>query len=357
MNLTDSGLLALRPEGVYCPEGDFYIDPWRPVKRAVVTHGHSDHARWGCNEYVCARSSREILRHRLGEDIRVQGLSFGEKVLVNGVTLSLHPAGHILGSAQVRVERKGEVAVVTGDYKREPDRTCEAFDPIRAHCFVSESTFGLPIYKWKPQEIVAAEINAWWSSNAERQVASVLMGYALGKAQRLLAMVDPTIGPIVTHGSIAPLNAIYRAEGIVLPSTKNVLNTPREDLRRALVIAPPSALGTPWIKRFGEFSDAFASGWMTVRGAKRRRSIDRGFVVSDHVDWASLVQSVEESGAERVWLTHGYSATVARFLQESRGLDARVLSTEWEGESLNEGSDPETIEQTIEEAAEPVEGN
>lgn len=349
MKLTDSGLLTLRPEGVYCPDGDFYIDPWRPVERAVVTHGHSDHARWGCRSYVCALSSKEILRHRLGEDIRVQGLAFGEKSVVNGVTLSLHPAGHILGSAQVRVERNGEVAVITGDYKREPDQTCEPFQPVRAHCFVSESTFGLPIYRWKPQELVAAEINAWWSSNAEQGIASVLMGYSLGKAQRLLAMIDPSLGPIVTHGSIAPLNAIYRAEGIPLPVTKNVLNLQKEELRRALILAPPSALGTPWIKRFGEFSDAFASGWMTVRGAKRRRAIDRGFVVSDHVDWPSLLESVQESGAERVWLTHGYSSVVARYLQETRGLDARVLSTEWEGESLQETGERETGETELSE--------
>lgn len=348
MNLTDSGLLTLRPEGVYCPEGDFYIDPWRPVGRAIVTHGHSDHARWGCRSYLCASSSTEILRHRLGGEIRVQGLAFGERSVINGVTLSLHPAGHILGSAQVRVERNGEVAVVTGDYKREPDRTCEPFEAVQAHCFVSESTFGLPIYRWKEQEQVAREINQWWNSNAERSVASVLMGYSLGKAQRLLAMVDPSIGPIVTHGSIAPLNAIYRSEGVDLPAAKNVLNVPKEALRRALVIAPPSALGTPWIKRFGDFSDAFASGWMAMRGAKRRRSIDRGFVVSDHVDWPSLLQSVEESRAERVWLTHGYSSVVARYLQETRGLDARVLSTEWEGESLKEGteSEPPEIELT-----------
>ncbi len=348
MNLTDSGLLTLRPEGVYCPEGDFYIDPWRPVSRAVVTHGHSDHARWGCNSYVCATTSKEILRHRLGEDIRVQAVEFGEKSVVNGVTLSLHPAGHILGSAQVRVERNGEVAVVTGDYKREPDATCEVFEPVEAHCFISESTFGLPIYRWEPQELVAAAINRWWSENADRGVASVLLGYALGKSQRLLAMVDPSIGPIVTHGSVAPLNAIYRNEGIPLPLTKNVLNVDKADLRRALVIAPPSALGTPWMKRFGEYSDAFASGWMTVRGARRRRSVDRGFVVSDHVDWPSLLQSVDESKAERVWVTHGYSSVVARYLQETRGLDARVLSTEWEGESMKEEAPAEGAEQESE---------
>jgi putative mRNA 3-end processing factor len=202
----------------------------------------------------------------------------------------------------------------------------------------------LPIYRWKPQELVAAEINAWWSSNAERGIASVLMGYSLGKAQRLLAMIDPSIGPIVAHGSIAPLNAIYRAEGIFLPVTKNVLNLQKEDVRTALVLAPPSALGTSWIKRFGNFSDAFASGWMSVRGAKRRRSIDRGFVVSDHVDWPSLLESVQESGAERVWLTHGYSSVVARYLKETRGLDARVLSTEWEGESLQETGESELSE-------------
>jgi putative mRNA 3-end processing factor len=334
--ITKMNLIVARPEGLYCPPGDFYIDPWRPVARAVVTHGHGDHARPGSEAYLCAQDSVPILRARLGE-IAAQGLAWGESVEINGVRVSLHPAGHILGSAQVRVEHQGEVWVASGDYKIEPDRTCAAFAPLRCHAFITESTFGLPIYRWRPQAEIAEEINQWWRENAEAGRASVVFAYSLGKAQRVLALVDPAIGPIVAHGAVEPMNAIYRARGVALPSTVSAVGMSKQQLSRALVVAPPSAAGSPWMRRFGDYADAFASGWMQVRGNRRRRGVDRGFVLSDHADWSGLLSTIGATGASRVLVTHGSVATLVRYLREL-GLDADGIRAEYGDETIGEAA-------------------
>jgi putative mRNA 3-end processing factor len=288
--------------------------------------------------YLCAAPGEGVLRNRVRDEALIQGLPFGAAVNINGVRVSLHPAGHILGSAQVRIEQDGFVAVVSGDYKTETDPTADAFEPIRCHLFVTESTFGLPIYKWQPQRLIFDEINAWWATNQREGKASLLMGYALGKAQRALAGVDSEIGPIFVHGAVKSLNDAYRRAGVYLPPTQIIGAVDKSyDWSRTLIIAPPSAMGTPWMRRFGEVSTAFLSGWMAIRGARRRRAVDRGFVLSDHVDWPSLLASVEATQAESVWVTHGYSATVVRYLREI-GIDAEVLSTEWEGE-LDDGGE------------------
>lgn len=318
--------------GLYCPEGDFYIDPWKPVDRAIVTHAHSDHARWGMGRYLCSKESERVMRVRLGDEARIDTLDFGEEISMNGVKVSLHPAGHILGSAQVRVEHNGFVAVVSGDYKTEPDVTCTPYESVRCNLFVTESTFGLPIYQWCSQEQVVAQINDWWRSNQEAGKCSILMGYALGKAQRALARLDPSIGPIFLHGAVHRLTDAYRKTGIVLPETKVVGDVDRKfDWTKAIVLAPPSANATPWLRRFGDISTAFMSGWMAIRGARRRRAVDRGFVLSDHVDWPSLLQSIFASKAEQVWVTHGYTGVVAKYLEEI-GLHSEIVNTEWEGE-------------------------
>lgn len=326
-------LLRSTDRGLYCEAGGFYIDPWQPVDRAVITHAHGDHARWGSRAYLCSREGERVLRTRLGPDARVRAVEFGEPVTMDGVRISLHPAGHILGSAQVRVEHAGEVWVVSGDYKTEADPTCTPFEPVRCHTFVTESTFGLPIYRWRPDREVFAQIDAWWRRNAEEGRASLLFGYALGKAQRLLAGIDPSIGPIYTHGAVERLNADYRDTGIPLPPTQSPMGRPRgHDWGGAMVVAPPSAHGTPWMRRFGNASTAFASGWMRVRGQRRRRSVDRGFVLSDHVDWPSLLAAIQATGAECVWVTHGYREPVVRWLRE-HGLQAQSVASRWEGES------------------------
>lgn len=326
-------VLVNTDRGLYCAAGDFYIDPWRPVERAVITHAHSDHARYGMGKYLCADRGADILRLRVGTDARIEGVPFGQSIRVGEARVSLHPAGHILGSAQVRVEVDGEVWVVSGDYKTEADATCDAFEPVRCHTFISECTFGLPIYHWPPQDRVRTEILDWWQTNQREGRTSILMGYALGKAQRAIAGLNPGLGPIVLHGALTRLTQAYRDAGIELPPTISVIQKPSEiPWSECIVLAPPSAWGTPWLKRFGDVSGAFLSGWMTIRGARRRRAVDRGFVMSDHVDWPSLLAAVDATGAERVLFTHGYTEVVARYFRE-QGRDARTLETAWMGEA------------------------
>jgi putative mRNA 3-end processing factor len=329
-------LLQMTESGLYCAAGDFYIDPWQPVNRAVVTHAHADHAHPGSGHYLAAAPGERVLRGRLGEEAAITPLPYGETLLINDVRLSLHPAGHILGSAQVRVESGGEVWVVSGDYKTGYDRTCAPFELQRCHTFISEATFGLPIYRWPAQEDVFGEINAWWRRNAAEGRASVLFAYALGKAQRVLAGVDAGIGPIYVHGAVHAMNGGYTAAGVQLPHSEYVhefaaRSSGKIDWSQALIVAPPSAQATPWLGRFGDISTAFASGWMRVRGQRRRRSVDRGFVLSDHVDWPSLLDVITATGAERVLVTHGYVAPVVRWLRE-HGTDAYGLDTHFAGD-------------------------
>ena len=323
-------LVIARPEGLYCPPGDFYIDPWRAVERSVITHGHGDHARTGNSHYLAAEPGAGILRARLGQDINLQTLAYGETLKHQGVTLSFHPAGHVLGSGQVRLEYEGEVWVASGDYKVEPDGTCAPFEPVRCHTFITESTFGLPIYRWQPQAEIFAEINHWWRANQQQGKASVLFCYAFGKAQRILHGIDSTLGPIVAHGSVEPLNHVYRDAGIFIPPTLYAGDIKKNDplLRQALILAPPSAGGSTWMRRFGDYSDAFASGWMRLRGPRRRRGVDRGFVLSDHADWPGLLWAIEQTGAERVMVTHGSVATLVRYLSD-KGLNAQGFNTEY----------------------------
>lgn len=326
-------LLRVTEKGLYCEVADCFIDPWAPVDRAIVTHAHGDHLAWACRSYLVSNEGLGVTRERLGQDAaNVESIAYGESRAINGVKFSLHPAGHILGSAQIRVEYAGEVWVVSGDYKTDADTTCAPWEPVRCHTFVTESTFGLPIYRWPSQQSVFDSINNWWRSNADGGRASLLFGYALGKAQRLLSGLDASIGPVLTHGSVERMTTCYREAGIVLPSTLNATSSTRdESWSRAMIVAPPSAAGSTWTRRFGNASTAFASGWMHVRGARRRRSVDRGFTLSDHVDWPQLVSAIDATGAERVFVTHGFSEIVVRWLRE-HGLEAHVLATRYEGE-------------------------
>jgi putative mRNA 3-end processing factor len=320
-------MVVVRKEGLYCVPGGFYIDPWRPVDRAVITHAHGDHARSGHAHYLAARPGEGILKSRLGE-IRIDALDYGERVVHNGVTISLHPAGHVLGSSQVRMEYGGEVWVASGDYKVEPDKTCAPFEPVRCDTFITESTFGLPIYRWEPEQDIFDDINRWWRRNAGEGRCSVVFAYAFGKAQRIQSGLDPSIGPIVCHGAVEPLNRVYRAAGVPLPATVMVSEVDKAALKHALVIAPPSAAGSPWMKRFGDYSDAFASGWMQLRGARRRRGVDRGFVLSDHADWPGLMTAIRATEAQQVVVTHGAIGVMVRWLCQI-GLDAKAFETEY----------------------------
>ena len=331
-------VLLFTDRGIFCPAGDFFIDPWRPVDRALVTHGHADHSRPGMGAYLATEAAAPVMRHRLG-DVALETLRYGEPRRIGGAAVSFHPAGHVPGSAQIRVEVGGEVWVASGDYKVAPDGLSEPFEPVRCHAFVTESTFGLPVFEWRPQAEVAAEVNAWWRANRDAGRISVLGAYALGKAQRVLAGLDPGVGPILTHGAIEATCAVLRAQGYALPDTIRVTaETKGRDHPGALVMATPSALGGPWMRRFPGASTAFASGWMALRGVRRRRAADRGFVMSDHADWTGLNEAILATGAERVFVTHGYTSIFARWLRE-RGLDAAPVETEWEGETLDETTD------------------
>ena len=313
--------MELRDAGLYCPAGDFYIDPALPVDRAVITHAHSDHAAPGSRAYLAARPGEALLRARMGSEAIIQSLPYGERLAIGDVIVSLHPAGHILGSAQVRLEAGGEVWVVSGDYKLAPDPTCEAFEPLRCHTFVTESTFALPIFRWAEPSEVTAAIEAWWRSNREAGKASLLFGYPLGKMQRVLASLDSSIGPIYCHGAVERYNRLYREQGVALPAS-----TELKDYAGALIAGPPSAHNSPWTRRFGPASTAFVSGLMRIRGTRRRRSLDRGFVLSDHADWPALLRAVDETGAETVWVTHGYRAPLVRWLEE-HGRNALAVET------------------------------
>lgn len=323
-------VLTFTDRGIFCPAGGFHIDPWRPVPRALITHGHSDHARPGMGCYLATHQALPVIRRRLGP-ITAEGIAYGEALQIGAARVSFHPAGHVPGSAQIRVEVAGEVWVVSGDYKTEPDGLAEAFQPVTCHCFITECTFGLPVFRWQPQPQVMASIADWWQTNAAAGKVSILGAYSFGKAQRLLAGL-PEVGPILTHGAVEDMTEVLRAQGYRLPATiRATADTSAKTHPGALVIAPPSALGSAWANRLGPTEAAFVSGWMAVRGIRRRRALETGFVLSDHADWAGLDAATKATGAERVFVTHGYTAAFRRWL-ESRGYDAGIVETRFTGD-------------------------
>lgn len=327
-------MIASSPSGLFCAAGGFYIDPWGPVNRAVITHAHSDHASPGSSSYLCAASGAALLRRRL-PDAHVETLEYGETVTIGDTRVSFHPAGHILGSAQVRVEHNGEVWVVSGDYKRQPDPTCVPFEPVRCHTFITEATFGLPIYTWDPSATIVNEIVGWWRENREQGRPSVVFCYVLGKAQRILAELrDLADAPVYLHGAMVGMTDAYRDSGVAMADTRRITEDMRgAALSRTLVLAPLSARGTPWMRRLPGASVGFASGLMRVRGVRRQRAFDRGFVLSDHADWPALLATIEETGASRVLVTHGWSDALARYLAETRGVETGTIRTQFEGEA------------------------
>jgi len=329
--------VVVRPEGLYCPPGDFYIDPWRPVARAVITHGHGDHARPDMGEYHASAAGLPILRWRLGER-RYFAYEYGASFRLGAAQVSLHPAGHVLGSAQVRIEAAGRVWVVSGDYKRQRDPTCAPFEPVACDAFVTEATFALPIYRWPDTREEVAQILQWREQCAARGEAAVLFCYALGKAQRILAELRALDArPVWTHGAIEAGVRVYREAGVAMVETRalaessSAASADRDAFAGELVLAPPSAAGSAWMRRFRQAQTGFASGWMRVRGNRRRRNVDRGFVISDHADWPALLDSIRASGAARVLATHGRADALVRVLRED-GIDAAALAAGFEGE-------------------------
>ena len=326
-------MLVEHAAGLFCPAGGFYIDPWGTVERAVITHAHGDHARTGSRAYLCADPSKPLLERRLGSDVTSESLSYGAKLTLGDVTISFHPAGHILGSSLIRIEGPDGVWIVTGDYKRAPDPTTPPFEPIACDMFITESTFGLPIYRWDPTAVVIDEILRWWEDNGRDGRTSVLFCYTLGKVQRILAeLARVTDRRVFVHGMMLSMIDAYREAGIHMLPVESATEQPKgTKFAGELVLAPLSARGTPWMRRLGDHSDAFASGLMRVRGVRRQRAFDRGFVLSDHADWPALLQTIAETGSGRVLATHGFAEPLARHLQE-QGLEAGVVKTAWEGE-------------------------
>ena len=334
-------LVEFTDQGLYCPQANVYVDPWRPVDKAIITHAHADHSRWGMGAYLAHHQSETVMRLRLGQDIKLETIGYDETIYINGVEVSLHPAGHIFGSAQVKLSYQGETWVVSGDYKLQEDGFTTNFEPVRCHAFITESTFGLPIYKWKPQVDIITEINQWWRANQEQGKASLISAYALGKAQRIIHNVDRSIGPILLHGAVYNVQEALIAGGANLPHLPKVTHpVDKKVISQSLIVAPSSALNSPWVNKLKPYSVGIASGWMMVRGAKRRRAADRGFVLSDHADWPGLNEAVEATSAERVFVTHGSTAVFSRWLRE-KGLDSQEVATLYEGElsETNESAD------------------
>lgn len=331
-------LLTVNENGLFCKQGDFYIDPWRPVKLALITHGHSDHMRWGMEHYICHEHTVPLLKLRLGEEQSVQGISYGEVFEINGVTLSFHPAGHIIGSAQIRLVYQDEVWVFTGDYKLENDGLSEPFELVNCDHFISECTFGLPIYNFPKTIEVYADINRWWAANAEEGFNTILYGYSLGKAQNILAHLDTSLGEVYLHGAVANVNEALNEVGYQFPGIRLTPDVNHSKVQGALIVAPPSASGTPWLRKFKPYREGMCSGWMQLRGSRRRRSMDRGFVLSDHCDWQQLNEAVIATGAKHIYLTHGYESSFAHWISEQYGLYATVLNTlyrpDMEGEDI-----------------------
>ena len=321
-------LISFTNKGIYCKQGDFYIDPWRPVKLAVTTHGHADHVKWGNDAYLCHELTKPILNQRLGADLKIETLPYNKEISINGVKVSLFPAGHVIGSSQIRLEYKGEVCVVSGDYKVEYDGISTAFEPVKCHTFVSESTFGLPIYKWQPQQEIFDQIKAWVSDNEDKKKTSVLVAYSLGKAQRLIHGLNG-YRPIYVHHSIENLNEGFRKAGVAVAKTTRISpELGKEEMQQGIVVVPPALAEGRWIKNLMSPAIGICSGWMQVRAGRRWKSADAGFALSDHADWPGLLSAIRATEAEKVFVTHGYTATFSKYLNEI-GISSEEVKTQY----------------------------
>lgn len=338
-------LIEFTKRGIYCKQGDFYIDPWWPVDYAITTHGHSDHVRFGNKHYLCHTLTKPIIKRRISEDLSIETLDYGQHIKRNGVDISFFPAGHIIGSAQVRLEHKGEVCVVSGDYKVEYDGIADPFEPVKCHSFVSESTFGLPVYKWQKQELVFNGIKSWVNENIKQQKTSVLIAYSLGKAQRLIKNLSGDV-PIYVHNSIANLNEVIINAGVNLPDTIRITTDhTKDELQRGILIVPPAMRDSRWIKSLNHPVTGICSGWMQVRAHRRWQSADAGFALSDHADWPGLLEAIAATGAEKVYVTHGFTAAFSRYLNEN-GLSSVEVTTKFGQEDDEESKVDLAEEQT-----------
>ena len=326
-------LITLTSKGLYCEKANVYIDPWRKVDKALITHAHSDHARPGMNSYLAHDLSVDILRHRLGIGINIQGIAYEKPITINGVEITFFPAGHIIGSAQIRLRDKHECWVISGDYNIAYDELIEAFVPVQCDYFVTESTFGIPAFQWPKTQDVINDINAWWQHNQENNQPSIISAYSLGKAQRIIQSIDHSIGPVFTHGAVENINKIFRANGVPLKKTERLYKHDKNLVNKSLIVCPPGVSDSMWLRNIKNHKFAFASGWMALRGTRRRRNVEKGFVLSDHADWNSLNDAVRQTQASKVYVTHGYTEIFSKWLNEN-GIESSVLKTLFEGESI-----------------------
>lgn len=328
-----SELLKVTSKGIYCPQADVYIDPWKPVKKALITHGHSDHARYGSKSYLCHQHSINILKSRLGNQINVQGVAYGQKTRINTVDFTFYPAGHIIGSAQILADNGKERWVVSGDYNNSKDSLISEIQPVKCDYFISECTFGLPVFTWDDPQEIFDQIQNWWIKNQKQNKASVITAYSLGKAQRIIQNINHEIGPVYTHRAVENMNEAIRTSGIPLKPTALLDLTTKQNISQSLIVIPPGAADAKWLKDIKQYELAFASGWMAIRGAKRRRGIETGFVLSDHSDWQGLNSVIKETGAQKVYVTHGYTDIFCKWLN-SQGQEAAILETNYVGETI-----------------------
>lgn len=328
-------LIRFTKKGIYCIPGKFYLDPWIPVDYAIISHGHADHARWGMKRYLCHHHTKPILKHRIGQDINIQSLDYNDPIMINGVKLSFHPAGHIIGSAQIRLEYKGYVTVFTGDYKTTPDDLTIPYEPIKCHTFITESTFGLPIYKWLPENQLRDQIHKWVETNKLNNRTSVFFGYSLGKSQRLMKMLEG-VDKIYVHSAISRLNTAIEEAGVKLPKVELITSQfDKKDVEGRIVIFPPALLGSRMLKRIPNVATAICSGWMQIRGNRRWKAVDAGFPISDHADWDGLLEAVKATEAEKVYVTHGSQAIFSKYLNEI-GIWADEVKTQYGDDELED---------------------
>ena len=315
-------LLHPTPKGLYCPPGDFYVDPVRPVERALVTHGHADHARAGHTHVMATRETLDIMGIRYGAGFAgaTQEATLGDKVTINGVTVSFHPAGHVLGSAQIAVEAGGIRIVASGDYKRRPDPTCAGFEVVPCDVFITEATFGLPVFRHPDDGEEIARLLKSVERFAER--AHLVGAYALGKAQRVIALIRKAgyTETIYIHGAMEKLCAYYRSRGIDLdPLAPATIDRAEKDkFAGAIVVGPPSAFADKWARRFPDPVACFASGWMRVRQRAKQRGVELPLILSDHSDWDELTETIRETGASEIWVTHGREEALVRWCELSQ---------------------------------------
>lgn len=320
-------LIETNEKGIYCKQGDFYIDPWKPVDRALITHAHADHARWGNKKYLCQKFTAPILKLRLGSDLYIQTVEYNEKLNINGVNISFHPAGHVIGSAQIRLEYKGEIWVITGDYKLYDDGISTPYEPVKCHHFITESTFGLPIYQFESPFKIYQEIEHWWLENQQKNLNSIVMCYSLGKAQSILHSIRKDIGEIFVHPAVYNINKAFKEVGFEFEGIPIYQETDKSTIKNSLIICPTATDDSAWQKKLHPAKKSFCSGWMQVRGARRRRNVDKGFVFSDHCDFRSLNQALKNSEAENIYVTHGYELQFSKWVNENLGLNGQVLHT------------------------------